>query len=631
MIIIAPGIGAPFFRPVPQPPSRPVRTTAAQLLYDWNPVTNSIHFDGAIEEMLGYPAAGFGPNLAQWEALIHPDDRAAFDAEIARVLKDGAVFLLTYRVRKADGTYLPIEDVGQFVRDREGKVERMVGFVTDVTARWADRLEVERLANFARFNPNPVLELSAAGEINFANDAAYQTMRALGRDSLRAILPANTDPLLRQCLKLRAPALRIEVEVADRIISWSFFPIPNRELVHCYGGDITERKRLEEQVRHAQKMEAVGQLSGGIAHDFNNLLTVIQSHVGLMEMSPTIAPELTRSLAGIRAAADRASNLTRQLLTFSRKQPMQMQVIDLRQVVVDMTKLLTRLLGEPIQVKFALSDEPQLVKADTNMMEQIIMNLAVNARDAMPAGGQLNIAVETVEDVDPATGVTETCVRLTVRDTGVGIAPDILPRIFDPFFTTKEVGKGTGLGLATVYSIVEQHAGHLEVTSEVGAGTTFTIYLPRSQKPADTALPPGAIPVPDQGSETILVVEDELMVRVLVEQILARAGYVVLTAEDAAGALRVWEKYQEQITLLLTDLVMPGAMGGWALAERLKASRPALRVIYMTGYNRDVAGENPLLREGLNFLSKPFRPDRLLSVVRACLDHKESRTPFPDR
>lgn len=616
---------------MPQPPSRPIRTTASQLLYNWNSVTNELHFDGAAEEMLGCPPEQLGPDLATWTALIHPEDRTAFDAEIDRVLKDGAVFLLQYRVRKADGSYLPIEDVGQFVRDSSGRVERMVGFVTDITTRLSDQLEVERLANFARFNPNPVLELSASAEINFANEAAYQTMRALGRDTLRAILPANTETLLRQCLKSRTPALRIEVEVASRTISWSFFPIPNRDFVHCYGGDITERKRLEEQVRHAQKMEAVGQLSGGIAHDFNNLLTVIQSHAGLMEMSGALAPDFARSLGGIREAADRASNLTRQLLTFSRKQPMQMRVIDLSQVVVDMTKLLTRILGEQIRVNFTLADEPQRVNADTHMMEQIIMNLAVNARDAMPAGGQLSISVETVEDVDPTTGATETCVRLSVGDTGVGIPRDILPKIFDPFFTTKDVGKGTGLGLATVYSIVEQHAGHLEVTSEVGVGTTFLIYLPRSQKPTEAALPPHSVAAARQGSETILVVEDELMVRMLVEQILARAGYIVLTAEDAAGALRIWEKYREQIALLLTDLVMPGAMGGWALAEKLKASQPELRVIYMTGYNREVAGDNPLLREGLNFLSKPFRPDRLLSAVRASLDRVEERAPFPDR
>ena len=581
--------------------------------------------------MLGYSAAHLSGPLAQWVELIHPDDRAAFEAEIERVLKYGAVFLQEYRVRKADGSYLAIEDVGQFTRDAEGRVERMVGFVTDITAQRAADAEVERMANFARFNPNPVLELSALGEINFANEAAYQAMRALGKDSLRAILPPTTPALLRQCLESRAPALRVEVPVDDRRLSWSFFPIPGRELVHVYGGDITERKRLEEQVRHAQKMEAVGLLSGGIAHDFNNLLTVIQSHAGLMEMGGRLTPELTRSLSGIREAADRASNLTRQLLTFSRKHPMQPQVIDLREVVQDTTRMLAPILGEPIAIELALPGEPQWVKADATMMEQVIMNLAVNARDAMPGGGRLTLAVEAVEDVDPATGATESCARLTVTDTGTGIPREILPKIFDPFFTTKEVGKGTGLGLATVYSIVQQHAGHLEVRSEPGAGTTFRIFLPRSPRPA----PPAAAPSPPRparrGGETILVVEDEALVRMLVEQVLLRAGYTVLTAEDASAALRIWEHRAGEIALLLTDLVMPGPMGGWTLAERLRASRPALRVVYMTGYSPDIAGENPLLQEGLNFLTKPFRPEKLLSAIGASLEQPAIPLPFPDR
>lgn len=389
--------------------------------------------------------------------------------------------------------------------------------------------------------------------------------------------------------------------------------------------DVTEQKRLEGLLRQSQKMESIGQLAGGIAHDFNNLLTVIQGHTSLLLAAEKDGAALD-SLQQISLASERSANLTRQLLTFSRRQIMQRRSLDLKEIVDEMTKMLRRILGEDIALKVENSANLPRIHADRGMMEQILLNLAVNSRDAMPRGGELHISTDAVHvDESHARKIPDAYVGelvcLTVRDTGSGIAPENLGHIFEPFFTTKEIGKGTGLGLATVYGIVKQHEGWVEVTSKVEKGTEFKIYFPRSREGAENGGKLHQKKMP-RGSETILLVEDEAPLRELVMFLLERQGYRVLEACSGVAAVKVWEEHKDEIDLLLTDLVMPEGMTGGDLSKRLLAEDPNLKVIFTSGYSADIVGKDFVLRDGVNFLQKPYHPDKLAQTVRDCLDGK---------
>jgi PAS domain S-box-containing protein len=389
--------------------------------------------------------------------------------------------------------------------------------------------------------------------------------------------------------------------------------------------DITGQKKLEEQLRQSQKMEAIGQLAGGVAHDFNNILTVIHGHASLLLSNTTLTGSSARSAQQIGQAAERAAALTRQLLTFSRRQVIQPRSLDLNEVVSNMTRMLGRLLGEDVALQLQYSPQPAWVKADASMMEQVLLNLAVNARDAMPKGGKLTVKIglEELQIGDEARHPDARpgrFVYLSASDTGCGIASEILPRIFEPFFTTKEVGKGTGLGLATVYGIIKQHDGWIEVDSEPSRGSTFRVFLPVGGKPAGATDEQSAETPVRGGNETILVVEDESPVRELVCSLLSARGYKILQAESGAKALELWKTTKEKIDLVLTDLVMPDRVNGRELAEKLWTERPNLKVIFTSGYSADVVGNDFVLRDGLNYLQKPYHPTKLARAVRECLD-----------
>ncbi|GIK42624.1 MAG: histidine kinase [Chloroflexota bacterium] len=388
--------------------------------------------------------------------------------------------------------------------------------------------------------------------------------------------------------------------------------------------DITERKQLEEQYRHAQKMEAVGRLAGGVAHDFNNLLTVINGYSELALHGLTELDPLQKSIREIRKAGERAARLTHQLLAFSRQQVLQPEILDLNEVITDISRMLTRLIGEDIELVIITKAGLGRIKADPGQMEQVIMNLAVNARDAMPHGGKLTIDLANVElDEDFARRHLRVApgayVRLAISDTGVGMDKETLNRIFEPFFTTKEQGKGTGLGLATVYGIIKQSGGSILVYSEPGWGTTFKIYLPQIKevsRPSPVSLPREH---PSQRGGTILLVEDEPGVRNLVRDTLKEDGYTVLDASNSAEALLLSEQHPDPIHLLLTDVVMPG-LSGRQLAERLLLERPKLKILYMSGYTDDAIVHHGVLEPGVAFLHKPFTLQMLAQKVREVLD-----------
>jgi PAS domain S-box-containing protein len=412
------------------------------------------------------------------------------------------------------------------------------------------------------------------------------------------------------------------LEITDSFIELHGHPL----LLFSLFRDVTTQRRLEEQLRQSQKMEAIGQLAGGVAHDFNNILTVIHGHAALLESSE-LEESALRSAQQITQAAERAAALTRQLLTFSRRQLIQPRNLDMNKIVGNMADLLGRLLGEDVSLQLNYCPSPAMVEADVGMMEQVLLNLAVNARDAMPKGGRLGVRIAIVEVNEahvqhhPEARIGRfVCVSKT--DTGCGIPPENLQRIFEPFFTTKEVGKGTGLGLATVYGIVKQHQGWIEVESTVSKGTTFRIYIPfAGSEHVETEKPTTQITIRG-GSETILLVEDEKPVRDLVSRVLQKYGYNILTADNGVEALKVWNQHKDDISLLFTDLVMPDNMNGRELAEKLWIDRPELKVIFTSGYSADIVGKDFKLEPELNFLQKPYQPQTLALTVRRCLDDK---------
>ena len=417
---------------------------------------------------------------------------------------------------------------------------------------------------------------------------------------------------------LEASISRLEMEGSR------FLTVTCRDISERIAAEET-RKNLEAQLRQAQKLEAIGQLAGGVAHDFNNLLTVINGNAALLIGQGRLDAEGVGLARQVIEAAERAASLTRQLLMFSRKQPLRLTDLDLNEITQKMTRMLHRILGEDISLRTSCESGLPPIHGDVGMVEQTLLNLAVNARDAMPTGGTITIttalrrfaAADLREHPDSVAG---TFVCLSVADTGTGIAAANLPHIFEPFFTTKDVNKGTGLGLAMVYGVVKQHHGWIEVATAAGKGTTFRIYLPalparetsKPQREPSLQLPPG--------KETVLVVEDEPALRSLVQNVLARCGYTVLMAGSGNEAIGIWDPNRDRVDLLLTDIIMPDGLTGRQLAEKFLAEKPGLKVIYTSGYSPETAGLQSGELEGRLFLPKPYSPSQLAQCVREALD-----------
>ena len=491
---------------------------------------------------------------------------------------------------------------------------------------------MQKLVSFVKENPNPALEISEDGSITYLNGAAEKLAQAIGRSHPREILPPDVSEIAAYCLQSGVGRSNLDTKIGDHIISWSFHPVPSSHVVYCYGEDITARLSLEQQLLQSQKMESVGQLAAGVAHDFNNMLTIIQGHTSRLLMDSDLTPPVYEATQAVYGAAERAAGLTRQLLMFSRKNIMQPRPLNLHELVSNLNKMLGRLLGENIALKLECPQEPPPVYGDAGMIDQVLMNLAVNARDAMSDGGTLTIGVNECwigpeyldHNSDARTGHY---VRLQTSDSGCGMPPEVRARIFEPFFTTKEPGKGTGLGLATVFGIVKQHGGWIEVISEIGCGTTFAIFFPAcDEAPAPTtAAPEAATPLVTRGSETVLVVEDELVLREMARDFLKDCGYNILEASSGREALQVWDRHRSQVDLLLTDMKMPEGISGMELAERMLAEQPGLRVIFTSGYSDDIVSPEILERNNARFLPKPYSYADLTQLVRESLNDEVNR------
>lgn len=527
----------------------------------------------------------------------------------------------------------------------EGDKRRVGGIAWDITSRKQTE-DALRLRDRALAVATEGLVISDAGhpEIpivyvspGFERLTGYIAEEVLGRNC-RFLQGVDTDPAaVDQLRKAIKAGERCSIELLnyrkDGTTFWnglSISPVKNAAglLTHFVGvqSDVTSRRKLEAQLRQSQKMDAFGQLAGGVAHDFNNLLTVINGYSGLL-LDVMLQGDPSRDMiAEIYAAGERSAGLTRQLLAFSRQQIFTVKILNLNEIVIEIDKLLRRLIGEDVHLTLTLDTALWMVLADAGQIEQVLLNLAVNARDAMPHGGQLTIETRNI-DLDEnhvrkyADAHTGPHVQISVTDTGCGMSPDIVARVFEPFFTTKAPGKGTGLGLATVYGIVKQSGGHIGIHSEVGVGTTFKVYLPQAAHAVVEATLQSKAPIAPRGTETILLVEDEDAVRILTRRILVSYGYTVLEAAEGDQAVRMASDYDGPINLLITDVVMPG-LGGRAVSEQISALYPGILVLFLSGYTDDAVIRHGVLREGMNFLSKPFSPFALAEKVRRILDKR---------
>lgn len=611
-----------------------------------DPVENkTIYVSPAYEKIWGRSRDELYATRTGWLDGIHPDDRETV-IQVAAADSTMSGYEAEYRIIRPDGSIRWIQDMAFPVRNEAGKVERIAGVARDITLRreavealLESQRQLERAQQVGRIGSWVV---DNEGDLTFS----AETYRIFD------ITPPEFDRRIESFLEFVHPEDRAAVNAAglaamakkqryaiehriirrDGNICWLYEQADveldaKGQAVRLIGvvQDITERKLLEDQLRQAQKMEAIGQLAGAVAHDFNNILAAILMQAEVASAVEDLPTDVEESLVEIRNCAERAANLTRQLLVFSRRQVMQRKLLDVNDSVTNLARMLQRMLGADVRLQLHLQPETTMVRADAGMFDQVLLNLAVNARDAMPLGGYLTIETSRIQFDQPPPGVMGDLtpgpyVCLLVADTGEGISPEAMPRIFEPFFTTKEAGKGTGLGLATVFGIVKQHQGGVDVKSEPGKGTTFRIFWPAYTKATRVATGESNGGRPSGGAETILLVEDEPSVRMVARTVLSRAGYRVIEASNGPSALSMWDTLTERPALLLTDLVMPGGMHGQQLGKRLSLLAPGLRIIYMSGYSQEYTGGTTDLRPGENFLQKPFSQDALLATIRRALD-----------
>jgi PAS domain S-box-containing protein len=615
-------------------------------LYRTLPSGEILDANGALVKLLGYPSREAMLRHSAVEHYVDPAERLRW---VERLGQSGVAVDFETRLRRVDGVEVVVENSGKVVRDSEGRVLYIEGSLVDITERRRAERELratkERLSHVVAASSAVIYVLDARSEELALTWVSENIISILGwaRDEVvsRGWWADQVHPEDRE----RARAERGSVLSADRVgqeyrlrrkdgsYRWV---LDESRLVRDAAGapeevigawlDVTEKKSLEAQLQQSQKMEAIGRLAGGIAHDFNNLLTAIRGYADLLREQIREGDPRRADVDEIRRAADRAAGLTRQLLTFSRRQVLQPRILDLNEVIAAMDRMLRRIIGEDVELVAVSFPGLWPVKADPGQIEQVVVNLAVNARDAMPRGGRLTIETANVE-LDEGYQATHgfavepgRYVMLAVTDTGTGMTQEVQARIFEPFFTTKEPGKGTGLGLATAYGIVKQSGGHITVYSELGRGSTFKLYLPQAPPEAQASVARAAPEGLTEGTETVLLVEDDAAVRRLARQILERLGYSVLEARSPADALDMAGR-AGPIHLVVTDVVMPG-MSGRELADRVGRLRPGVKILYTSGYPGEAIARQGVLETGTEFLPKPFTANGLAQKVRQVLDGK---------
>ena len=627
---------------------------AGQVTYEYDPTNDNILWGGSVMQVFGYEPEEMGRTVRQIIEIAHPDDRECVRRHFKTNDRTHAHHDAEYRLRHKNGQYILVRDQGlSFQSDDDHATWHVIGMQTDITER--RRISDALRRNEERFRL--LFEKMHEGfallevvndfegrpfdcrflEVNFAfQQLVGKSSQDLVGRSMRESLPLLAEEWIGKCTPVATGGSPIYFKsyIPD-FKRWyaitAFSPIRGQIATICE--DITEQNRLEEQFRHVQKFDAIGRLAGGVAHDFNNILTAMIGYTDMLFDRADLSKESRLLVENIRRAGERATALTRQLLIFSKKQTVKVQVIDVNKLVADLRQMLRPLIGENIRLETNLQPNIGHVRADAGQIEQVLLNLAINARDAMPKGGTIHIRTSDVN-------LTERHVQqhpesqagphvlITVADTGSGMSRDVLSHIFEPFFTTKETGKGSGLGLATAYGIVRQSGGHIVVESQENRGSMFHIYLPRVSAPltVDAAPAPLATPPPTGATGTILVVEDEPIVRQLAASILLRAGYTVLEASDGEQALQIVARHGlNQIDLVFSDIIMPG-MDGRALAARLHQQRPDLPVLYASGYVSDnlLSAQDAAL-----LLPKPYTPSVLIIRIRAMLDTRSSRAVLP--
>jgi len=605
-----------------------------------------IYINEHVSELTGYTVEDFKNGNISLSRLIHPDYRESVHTHVSEMLEAQKPFEMSYKIMHKDGSSRWVSEIGVGIV-RENKPVMLEGFITDISDKkmieTALRESEEKLRKIVEKSNDAIYVIQGKQFVmvneKFLGLFGYNVEEVMSSNfTFMNLLDEDSIPLIEERRKKRERGedvsdrisfigktkynQKIHLEASIATIEWESKPAVLGIL-----RDITSQKQLEEQLRHSQKIEAVGRLAGGLAHDFNNILTAISGYADLIDRKVTDGP-VKDNIKEIITASDRATNLIQQLLAFSRRQVLKPVPVNLNSIITAMDALLNRVVGENIDTKTYFDDKLGAIEIDPALLEQVIMNLVINARDAMPDGGTLTIETfntelsanysETHPDVMPGKYVA-----LAVSDSGIGIAEDIRDQIYEPFFTTKEKGKGTGLGLSTVYGIIKQSGGHIWCYSEVAKGTTFKIYFPRVDKIVEEAPVKKEltdINYPKAKNETILIAEDEDSVRRFCNNVLTDLGYNVLQAKDGMEALQVSKKYKNSIDLLVTDIMMPG-LNGKELADRLTKEYDTLKVIFISGYTNNVILNRGILNPGIDFIQKPFTAKTLSFRVREVLDN----------